>query len=124
MSNLLLIGTGGFMGALARYLVDSRVAGATGGGFPWGTLAVNLIGSFVIGILFVLLTERAALPPELRGPLMIGFIGSFTTFSTLTLESWRLIEDGVWLAAGANLFGSIALGMLAVVGGIVVGRLV
>lgn len=122
MASLLLIGLGGFTGAVARYLLDGRIAAATGGGFPWGTLVINLSGSFAIGLLFALITERAALPAEWRGPLMIGVMGSFTTFSTLTLESWRMIEDGAWLAAGGNLFGSLALGMAAVIGGVALGR--
>lgn len=119
---LLLIGLGGFVGAVVRYLVDVRVATATGGGFPWGTLAINLTGTFLIGLLFALIIERAALPGDWRGPLMIGFLGSYTTFSTLALESWRMIEDGAWLAAGGNLLGSLALGMVAVIGGVALGR--
>lgn len=119
---LLLIGLGGFAGAVARHLVDLRIAAATGGGFPWGTLAINLSGSFAIGLLFALIIERAALPADWRGPLMIGFLGSYTTFSTLSLESWRMIEDGAWLAAAGNLLGSLALGMVAVVGGVALGR--
>lgn len=119
---LLLIGLGGFAGAVARYLVDVRIASATGGTYPWGTLVINLSGSFVIGLLFALITERAALPPDWRGPLMIGFLGSYTTFSTLALESWRMIEDGAWLAATGNLIGSVMLGMAAVIGGVALGR--
>lgn len=122
MRSLFLIGLGGFAGAVARYLLDARVATATGGGFPWGTLAINVSGSFAIGLLFALITERAALPAEWRAPLMIGFLGSYTTFSTLTLESWRMIEDGAWLAAGGNLLGSLALGVIAVIGGVALGR--
>jgi len=119
---LLLIGLGGFAGAVARYLLDGRISAATGGGFPWGTLAINVSGSFAIGLLFALVTERAALPADWRAPLMIGFLGSYTTFSTLSLESWRMIEGGAWLAAGANLLGSLGLGMAAVIGGVALGR--
>lgn len=122
MVHVLLIGIGGFVGAIARHLVDMRVTAWTGGAVAWGTFAVNVSGSFLVGLLFALVSERTALPAELRGPLMIGFIGSYTTFSTLTLESWRMFDDGLWLHAGANLIGSIALGILAVVGGIALGR--
>jgi CrcB protein len=122
MGSLVLIGLGGFAGAIARYLLDSRIAAATGGAFPWGTLAINLSGSFAIGILFALITERAAFPSEWRAPLMIGFLGSYTTFSTFALESWRMIEDGAWLMAGANIVGSLALGLIAVIGGVALGR--
>lgn len=122
--SLLLIGFGGFAGAITRYVLDSRIASATGGAFPWGTLAINVSGSFVIGLLFALLTESATLPAAWRGPLMIGFVGSYTTFSTLTLESWRMLEEGAWLAAAGNLMGSLVLGMVAVIGGVALGRLI
>ena len=123
MVYLILIGAGGFVGAVARYLVDGGVVLSAGSSFPWGTLVVNVSGSFLVGFLFALLTERAALPAELRGPLMIGFLGSYTTFSTLALESWRLVEEGAWLHAGFNLGGSVLLGMAAVLAGVALGRL-
>ena len=119
---LILIGIGGFAGAIARYLVDGAVVERTGGGFPWGTLVINLSGSFLLGLLFALTTERALLPAEIRGPLMIGFLGAYTTFSTFMLESWRLVETGAWAAALANLGGSVALGLVAVVAGKTLGR--
>lgn len=120
--HLLLIGVGGFAGAIARYLLDGWVSTLSRGTFPWGTMAVNLTGSFVIGLLFVLLVERGTIPAELRGPLMIGFVGAYTTFSTLALESWRLLEDGAWALAAGNLAGSIILGVVAVAAGISLGR--
>jgi CrcB protein len=116
-----LIGAGGFAGAVARYLVDAEISQRFAA-FPWGTLVVNVSGSFLVGLLFALITERAALPAELRGPLMIGFLGAYTTFSTLALESWRMIEDGAWLLAAVNLGGSVVIGMIAVVGGLAIGR--
>lgn len=122
MGHLLLIGAGGFFGAVARYLVDGRIVHSTGATLPWGTFAINVSGSFVIGLLFALVTERSVLPAELRGPVMVGFIGSYTTFSTLTLEAWRMVEDGAWLYAAVNLGGSIIVGMVAVVAGIALGR--
>jgi len=120
--HLLAIGLGGFVGAAARYLVDGWVSDATRGGFPWGTLVVNASGSLAIGVLFAVTVEHSLLPAGLRGPLMIGFIGSYTTFSTLALESWRLLEDGSWLAAGANLAGSVMIGLSAVIVGLAIGR--
>jgi CrcB protein len=122
MTAILFIGAGGFAGAIARYVVDARLSAWTGGALPWGTFAVNVSGSFLVGLLFALVVERAALPAELRGPLLIGFIGSFTTFSTLVLESWRMVEDGAWVYATANLAGSIAVGVVAVVLGVAIGR--
>ncbi len=119
---LVLIGLGGFAGAIARYLVDGAVAERTGGGFPWGTLVINVSGSFLLGLLFALTAERAILPADIRGPVMIGFLGAYTTFSTFMLESWRLVETGAWAAALANLGGSIVLGLVAVVAGMTLGR--
>jgi CrcB protein len=121
---LLLIGLGGFAGAISRYLVDGFVADRTGGSFPWGTLAINASGSFMLGLLFAMTTERAILPAEIRGPLMIGYLGAYTTFSTYMLESWRLVEGGAWGLAIANLGGSLAIGFAAVVAGLAIGRLV
>ena len=83
---LLLIGLGGFAGAITRYVVDGAVADRTNGAFPWGTLVVNVSGSFLLGLLFALSTDRAILPAEIRGPVLIGFIGAYTTFSTYTPE--------------------------------------
>ena len=121
---LILVGAGGFFGAIARYLVDGWVSRLTGGGLPWGTLVVNVSGSFALGLLFALTVDRGALPAEIRAPLMIGFIGAYTTFSTWMLESWRLVETGDLAAAVANLAGSVGLGLVAVVLGLAVGRLV
>jgi CrcB protein len=120
---LFLVGAGGFFGAISRYLVDGWVSGSTGGGFPWGTLVVNVTGSFVLGLLFAASVERGLLPAEIRAPVLIGFIGAYTTFSTLTLETWRLVEDGSYILAIANMGGSFALGLAAIVAGLLLGRL-
>ena len=117
-----LIGLGGFAGAISRYLVDGFVSDRTAGAFPWGTLAVNATGSFLLGLLFAMTTERAILPAEIRGPVMIGFIGAYTTFSTYMLESWGLIESGSYLPAVANLGGSVVIGLVAVAAGLIIGR--
>jgi CrcB protein len=121
---LLLVGAGGFFGAVARYLVDGWVSRLTGAGFPWGTLTINLTGSFLLGLLFAMTIDRGLLPAEIRAPVMIGFIGAYTTFSTWMLESWRLVESGEVLAAAGNIVGSVALGLVAVFLGLLVGRLV
>ncbi len=122
--SLLLVGLGGFAGAISRYLVDGLVSDRTGGGFPWGTLVVNATGSFLLGLLFAMTAERAILPAEIRGPVMIGFIGAYTTFSTYMLESWILIEGGSYLPALANLGGSIVIGLVAVAAGLIIGRVI
>jgi CrcB protein len=121
---LLLVGVGGFIGAVARYLVDGWIARATEGAFPWGTLAINVSGTFLLGVLFAALTERALLPAEIRPPLMIGFLGAYTTFSTWMLESWRLAEDGALLLMVANVGGSVVLGLAGFGLGLAIGRVV
>ena len=112
----------GFAGAIARYLVDGAVASRAPGALPWGTLVVNVSGSFMLGLLFALSADRAVLPAEIRGPLLIGFIGAYTTFSTYMLESWRLIESGAIGLALLNVLGSVAVGLIAVFVGLRVGR--
>lgn len=124
MTAALLVGIGGFAGAVARQLVDRRFARLTGDAFPWATFVINVSGSFMVGVLFALIVERASLNPQLRAPLMIGFLGAYTTFSTLVLESWRLVEEGAWQMALANVGGSVVLGTVAVVAGLAVGRAV
>jgi CrcB protein len=119
---LVLVGVGGFLGAVSRYLVDGWVSNLSGASFPFGTLVVNVSGAFVLGVLFALSIERAVVPPAIRAPVLIGFIGAYTTFSTLTLETWRLVEDGSLAAAFGNLAGSMLLGMVAVVAGLALGR--
>ncbi len=118
----LLIAAGGAAGAVSRYLVDDTLTRWLNGSFPVGTLVVNLSGSFVLGILFALVIERSSLPSDIRAPVMIGFIGAYTTFSTWMLESARLMEQGAWLLAAANLGGSVLLGLVAVFAGLAVGR--
>jgi CrcB protein len=120
--DLIWIGVGGAGGAIARYLVDTSVSSRVGGAFPFGTLVVNVSGSLILGLLFAMVTERALLPSELRGPAMIGFVGAYTTFSTLMLETWRLVEDGAPALAAANAVGSVLLGLVAIVVGLTIGR--
>jgi CrcB protein len=121
--DVLLIGVGGFFGAIARYLVDGWVSGsAKVGAFPLGTFVINLSGAFGLGLLFALALEKAAIDPRIRGPVMIGFLGAYTTFSTLMLESWRLAEDGSWGLALLNVGASSVLGMVAVFAGLTLGR--
>ncbi len=118
---LVLVGLGGALGAVARYLVDGSIS-AWSSAFPFGTLVVNVTGSFLLGVLFAASAERALLPAEIRGPAMVGFVGAYTTFSTYVLESWRLLEDGSWLLAVGNIAGSVVIGLVAVAAGLALGR--
>jgi fluoride exporter len=123
MRTVIGIAIAGALGALARYGLDGGVSRRTGGAFPWGTFVVNVSGSFFVGLLFTLLTDRWLVAPWLRSTLTIGLIGAYTTFSTLSLESYRLLEDGAYAIAVANLFGSLLAGVGAVYAGVVLGRL-
>ena len=124
MAAAILVGVGGFFGAIARYLVDRRVTHSTGGTLPWGTFVTEDADLDAARALFALIVERAAFGAPFRAPLMIGFVGAYTTFSTLMLESWRLIEDGAWQIAIINIGGSMIVGMIAVIAGVLVGRAV
>ncbi len=117
------IGAAGFAGAVARYAVEGWVARRTSGAFPWGTLVVNATGCFLLGLLFTVFTGRLLPHPALRAALTIGFLGAYTTFSTFSLETVRLVEDGAVLYAAGNVVGSVALGLASVYAGIFVGRL-
>ena len=112
MTKYLLVAAGGALGAMSRYALSGWISGATTGRFPYGTLAVNLIGCFVIGFFLTLALERFAWSPELRVFVTVGFLGAFTTFSTFSNETVELLRGGIYLTAclniGANLFGCLA----------------
>ena len=119
----LMIGLGGFLGANARYLVGSWFAERYGASFPYGTLVINVSGSFVIGFVFVLVTEHVIDHPHWRLFCITGFLGAYTTFSTFSFETFALLQKGAYLLALANMGGSVILGLLAVVLGVMVARL-
>ncbi len=106
-----------------RYLTANGVYAWLGRGFPWGTLVVNVVGSLLMGLLFVLLTERLALGAPWRAFLLIGFLGAFTTFSTFSLETFNLLEGGQLLRALLNMVASVVLCVAAAWAGVVFGRM-
>jgi len=116
------IAIAGAAGALSRYAVDGIVSRRMSGAFPWGTMVVNLSGAFLVGFLFTVLAERFLVAPWLRSTLLIGFLGAYTTFSTLSLETLRLMQDGARLLALANGAGTLVAGLIAVYAGVVLGR--
>jgi fluoride exporter len=112
----------GAFGALSRYALGGLVAGRAQGAFPWATFIVNVSGSLVLGFVFVLMTERFLPHPTLRTAVTIGFLSSYTTFSTFSLETLRLLEDGALGLAVTNVVASVAATLLAVYLGMVVAR--
>lgn len=122
MLQIAAIAGGGAVGALMRFWVAGWVYGLLGRGFPWGTLVVNVSGSLVMGFLYVMLVERMNVAPEWRALLLVGFLGAFTTFSTFSLETLNLIEDGQLLRAMMNVLLSVVLCITAAWVGMVLGR--
>jgi CrcB protein len=118
------IALAGALGALGRYGLEGFVSRRVTGAFPWGTLVVNVSGAFALGLVFTLFTERYVIPPWARSSITIGFLGAYTTFSTFSFETYRLLEDRAYLLAAANSLGSLALGLAAVYLGVVAGRAV
>lgn len=124
MTKYLVVGLGGFLGANARFWLATWAAERFGATFPWGTLIINVSGSFLIGLILTYLSARVGLSVNYRLLLATGFLGAYTTFSTFTFESLTLLRDGSYLIGFANLLGSLALGLMAVFGGYLVGRAV
>ncbi len=108
MKFLLFIALGGAGGAVSRYLLSNWIHGLWEGRLPMGTLMVNLLGSFAIGVIYVLI-ERQVVHPDWRGVLMVGFLGAFTTFSTFSLEAISLFESGHALHAIGYMTASAVL---------------
>ena len=121
--NLLAIAAGGALGALLRYGVSNMLNGLTSSGLPWGTIGVNLSGSFLIGLLSGIF-DRLMPPVHFKTFLLVGLIGAFTTFSTYMIESFRLFQEGRIGLAAANLLLSNILGLGCVLAGFASVRLV
>ena len=122
METFLLISVGAILGANLRYWVGGWAASRFGTSFPYGTLIINLTGSFILGLFITLATERLLLDPRWRLVVAIGFLGGYTTFSSYTFESMTLILDNQWIPGLLDLFGSAFLGGLAVLLGILLAR--
>ena len=114
----LLVAVGGAVGSLARYYVGLWSLKLAGPGFPWGTLSVNIVGSFLIGLLAELIARKWGGSVELRLLLITGFLGGFTTFSAFSLDAMALYEGGKAMAALIYMAASIAISMAAVVAGL------
>ncbi|GAB4377636.1 MAG: hypothetical protein Kow00114_41940 [Kiloniellaceae bacterium] len=116
------VAAGGALGAVGRYLVVGQVAQWLGHGFPYGTLAVNVVGSFAMGLLVELGALAWQPSPELRAFIAVGFLGAFTTFSTFSMETVLLYERGALVACAAYIVASVVLSVGAFVAGLALVR--
>jgi len=118
-SNILLVGIGGIVGCVARYLVTEKIIS----NFPFGTLTVNIVGCFLIGVIYGL-ADQGAMTAERRILLATGFCGGFTTFSAFSIETVRLMQNGEFALAALNAVGSVVIGMFATYLGLMLVRYV
>lgn len=122
MQTLLTVALGGALGALGRYGAVGLINEVLGKHFPYATLAVNVLGSFLIGVAYVFVIEKFHTLPEFRALVMVGFLGAFTTFSTFSLETVGLLEEGRVMAAGAYILSSVILCVMATFTGIMIAK--
>lgn len=122
--NIVMIALGAALGANLRYWFSLWAAERLGTAFPYGTLIINILGSFMIGIVLVLVVTRMPISEPVRLLIVTGLLGGFTTFSSFSYEAYALIVAGSWGAAGLYLVGSVALGMVGVFLGAGLARLI
>lgn len=121
-SKILSIAIGGAFGAVARYLVNISPLSNLFEKFPFPTFFINITGSFLIGFLLILLTDKFSVHENVRFAVIVGFLGAFTTFSTFELEIWELTRENQFLTAFLYLFFSVLLGFIGVVFGILLAK--
>jgi len=124
MQKILMLAVAGTLGTLARYWLSGAVYGILGREFPWGTAAVNLLGCLLFGLVWVMADERQLLGSEMRLVILVGFMGAFTTFSSLIFETGELMRGAQWAYAAMNLVGQNILGFVAFAIGATIGRAV
>jgi len=124
MIQLLAIAAGGAIGSVLRYAVSTGVYSMLGRNFPYGTLAVNVAGSFLMGFLFILMVERLDMSGMWRMAILVGFLGAFTTFSTFSIETVNLLQGGDFTRALLNVVTSVAFCLVATWVGFRLGRLI
>jgi CrcB protein len=122
MYQLLAIGLGGALGSMARFGISTWVYGALGRNFPYGTFVVNVLGCLMMGVLFVLFTERFSDSLILRAGVLIGVLGGFTTFSSFSIETFNLIDQGELAKASLYVAGSFLVSISSTWLGVLIGR--
>lgn len=124
MTKYLVVGLGGFLGAIARFWLGGIISNRWGSRFPYGTFVINISGSFLIGVILTLLAEKTHWSPNWRYLIPIGFIGGYTTFSTFEYETFRSFQEGEILVAFLNVGLSVVTGFVSVWCGVITGRLI
>lgn len=124
MIKYLMVGMGGFAGSILRFWLGSYIGGRMGSRFPYGTFAINITGSFLIGFVLSVLAAKTHLNPNWRYAIPIGFIGGYTTFSAFEYETLRALQEGQFLAGVLNVTLSVVLGLIAVWMGATAGKLI
>ena len=119
---ILLLALAGALGAVARYGCTTIVQRAFSPDFPWGTMVVNMMGCFIVGLFWSLAEEKITISPELRVIILVGFLGAFTTFSTFIFETGSLMREASWTPAIMNILTQNAAGILLLLVGIRIGR--
>ena len=123
MKVLLIVGMGSFFGGIFRFWISGLVANRIGETFPWGTLTVNIAGSLIIGLVGALAdTEHVLVTPAVRQLIMVGFCGGFTTFSSFSLQTMKLLQDGEWFYFWGNVVLSVTACLAAVFIGYKIGQ--
>jgi CrcB protein len=122
LNQVLAIAAGGAVGSVLRFWMSTWVHTFAGRSFPYGTLTVNVVGCLAMGFLFVLFIDRLSDNNVLRAGILIGVLGGFTTFSSFSIETLNLIEQGAWVKAAANMTGSLLLCVGATWIGVILGR--
>ena len=122
MTHLLLVGAGGAIGSMLRYLVGLWAVHRLGSGFPWGTFGVNITGSFLIGVLAEVIMRKFGASPDMRVFLITGILGGYTTFSAFSLDAITLFERGDVMLSAVYVIASVALSILAVFSGLALMR--
>jgi CrcB protein len=123
LGSYLVISIGAVLGANTRYLMGGWVADRVGSSFPWGTFVINVTGSLVIGLVLGLAADRV-MPWWWRPGVAIGFLGAYTTFSTFSYETLNLLQEGSYVAAAANMVGSVAIALIAAFAGVMIARII
>jgi CrcB protein len=121
---LILLAAAGAAGTLARYFLGGLVQRLYGGPFPWGTFAVNMTGTFLFGLVWSLAEDRLVISGQARAVILVGFMGAFTTFSSLMFETGELMRDSQWALAFGNLALQNIVGILFLFLGLMLGRLI